>query len=75
MKLGNPAGDTSAATAARRAKAAQRHADVLPVIREIQAAGIVSMRRIAQALNARGIKPLRKGGTWSHVAVSRVIAA
>ena len=76
VKLGNPTGDTSQATATRRAKAAQRHADVLPVIREIQAAGISSTRGIAKALNARGVKTLRKGtGMWSHVAVSRVIAA
>ena len=75
VKLGNPTGDTSAATAARRANAAQRHADVRPVIREIQAAGIVSMRMIAQALNACGIKPLRKGGAWSHVEVLRVLTS
>ena len=35
-----------------------------------------SRRGIAKALNARGIKTLRKGtGTWSHVAVSRVLAS
>ena len=75
VKLGNPTGDTSQATATRQAKAAQRHADVLPVIREIQAAGVTSMRGIAKALNARGIKPLRKGGAWSHVAVLRVLTS
>jgi hypothetical protein len=35
---------------------------VLPVVREIQAAGITSLAAIAAALNARGVRTAR-GGT------------
>ncbi len=48
-------------------------ANVLPVIREIQAAGVVSMKGIAKALNARGVRTAR-GRKWHPSSVKRVLA-
>ncbi|MDX8492701.1 recombinase family protein [Mesorhizobium sp. VK22B] len=47
-------------------------ANVLPIIRDIQASGIKSLRQIAVALNARGIASAR-GGTWTAVQVTDII--
>jgi hypothetical protein len=41
-------------------------ANVRPIIKEIQASGVSSMRGIARALAARGVKTAR-GGDWSDV--------
>ena len=38
-------------------------ANVLPVVRQLQAAGVVTVRALAEALNARGIRTAR-GGEW-----------
>jgi len=46
-----------------RAKADQRAANVLPVIREIERAGVTTLQGIADALNARGIRTAR-GRRW-----------
>ena len=75
VKLGNPTGDTSAAREARQVRKTERHARILPIIEQIQGAGITSARGIANALEARGVPPLRKGGSWSHVAVMRIVTA
>ena len=48
-------------------------ANVLPVIREIQAAGIVTLQGIAKALNARGVRTAR-GRKWYPNSVKRVLA-
>lgn len=56
----------------RRAKADQGAANVLPIIRQIQAAGMITLRDIAGALNARGI-PTARGGQWEAKAVKRVL--
>jgi len=67
-ELGNR---TNLAEAAAKGAAAQRTAadafaaNVLPVVRQIQAAGATTHRAIAEALNARGIRTAR-GGQW-HV--------
>jgi hypothetical protein len=59
--------------AARNAKNACMHAsNVLPVIRQI-AAGGASLRKIADELNARGIKTAR-GGLWYAGTVRNVVA-
>jgi DNA invertase Pin-like site-specific DNA recombinase len=63
-----------------RAKANTRHkagADafatkVLPIIREIKAAGAGTLRQIAQALNARGVETAR-GGKWEAATVRNVM--
>lgn len=47
-------------------------ANVLPVIRDIEASGVKSLRQIAVALNARGIATAR-GGTWTAVQVTDII--
>jgi DNA invertase Pin-like site-specific DNA recombinase len=57
----------------RQDQAARRSADLRPVIAEIRAAGAVSLRQVADALNARGI-PTARGGRWSAVQVQRVEA-
>ncbi len=49
--------------AAVTAGADQHAANVLPIVRTIQAAGVVSLHGIADALNARGIRTAR-GGAW-----------
>jgi DNA invertase Pin-like site-specific DNA recombinase len=58
--------------AARQAKARSRAADLVPIIEELRAAGVVSLQQIAAALNARGIRAAR-GGAWSREQVRRVL--
>ena len=53
---------------------ADRHArNVLPIIRDIQRAGIKSLRDVANALNARGIATAR-GGKWYAATVRNAMA-
>jgi hypothetical protein len=63
--------------AARRASLKGRAdafaANVRPIIKEIQASGVTSMRGIARALTARGVKTAR-GGDWSDVQVAERFA-
>ena len=59
--------------AAVKALAADRAADVAPVIAELRATGANTLRAIAEGLNARGITTPR-GGSWSAVQVQRVMA-
>ena len=47
--------------------------DAMPFIRDIQASGATSLRQIAAILNEGHIKT-PKGGEWSAVQVSRVLA-
>jgi DNA invertase Pin-like site-specific DNA recombinase len=47
-------------------------ANVLPIIREAQKAGAVTLRDIASALNARGVATAR-GGQWHAKSVSNVL--
>jgi hypothetical protein len=42
-------------------------------VKELRAAGAVSLRAIAEGLEARGI-PAARGGKWSAVQVSRLLA-
>ena len=53
------------------ARARERAVDLAPVIADAQAAGAVSLREIAAALNQRGI-PAARGGVWSAAQVRRV---
>jgi hypothetical protein len=63
-----------AATEARRARADQRVADLTPVISELRASGVTSLRGIAKALNERGIPTVAGSGRWYHAQVARVLA-
>lgn len=60
-------------SAAIRLQKATEHAGYLqPIITEVKAAGAVSLRQIAAALNERGV-PASKGGVWTAVQVSRLL--
>ena len=56
-----------------RAAADAFAANVLPVVRQIQATGATTSRAIAQALNARGIRTAR-GGAWYSSTVRNLLA-
>lgn len=65
--------DASAAGAAVQRAGADRHAaNVLPIIREVQRAGVSTLRGIADALNARGVQTAR-GGRWYAATVRNVM--
>ena len=74
-RLGNPTPREAAerATAAAQAAADRFAANVLPIIRELQASGHASANAIAAELNNRKVNTAR-GGRWSHVQVAAVIA-
>ena len=81
-RLGNPHGltaeartqGTAVAVAKRKVQAADRAADLAPIIAEIKASGRTSLRAIAAELDARGI-PAPRGGRWTAPAVMRLTAA
>ena len=64
---------TALSVASRKALSAERKAEVLPIVRELQAAGATSLRAIAHGLNAQGLSTPR-GGSWGPAQVSRVLA-
>jgi Recombinase len=47
-------------------------ANVRPIIREIQKSGVGSLRGVAKALSARGVRTAR-GGEWTAVQVSDIL--
>ncbi len=57
----------------RQERARQRAVDLAPVIAELQASGATTLQAIAAALNERGV-PTVRGGEWSAVQVSRILA-
>ena len=59
--------------AANREAADAFAANVLPVLRQLQAVGLTTSRAIAEALNARGIRTAR-GGEWHHSTVRNLLA-
>jgi DNA invertase Pin-like site-specific DNA recombinase len=61
-----------AALQTRQENAAKYRADVLPVIEEKRQQGAVTLRQIADALNADGT-PAPRGGQWSAVQVQRIL--
>ena len=75
VKLGNPRIDEAArrGVGALKAAADRFAANVLPVIREIQAHGVTSHNAIATKMNERGVKTAR-GGKWTHVQVGGALA-
>jgi DNA invertase Pin-like site-specific DNA recombinase len=56
-------------TATSRAAADAFASNVLPIVQQIEASGVTSLRGIADVLNARGVRTAR-GGTW-HAATVR----
>ena len=72
--LGNPNLDAvrRLAAAATRAEADRYAENVLPIIRQVQASGVTSLRGIAAALTARGVATAR-GGQWSAMQVSNLL--
>jgi DNA invertase Pin-like site-specific DNA recombinase len=74
VKLGNPRwAETLEARNTARTEAADRFAaNLLLIIREIQNSGVSSLRGIAKALTARGVKTAR-GGQWSAVQVTDIM--
>lgn len=74
-RLGNPriaaAQAKGSASMARQADAFA--ANVLPIIRDIEATGTKTLRGIAVALNARGIETARGGKQWQAATVANVM--
>ena len=56
----------------KKERADRYSANVLPMIRQIQASGVKSLRGVARALAARGIATAR-GGAWTPVQVSAIL--
>jgi DNA invertase Pin-like site-specific DNA recombinase len=73
-KLGGPKRLEASAlgAAANKANAERFAANTLPIIWEIQASGVTTLRGVARALNARGV-PSARGVPWSPVAVSNIL--
>ena len=81
MKLGGYRKNAKLTVAARKAGnasnariAAERAANIAPVIAELQRAGAASLRAIADGLNQRGIPTARGNAVWSATQVMRVMA-
>ena len=70
---------TNLPDAQAKGAAANREADdafaanVLPVVRQFQAAEITTARAIAEALNARGVRTAR-GGEWHNSTMRNLLA-
>jgi DNA invertase Pin-like site-specific DNA recombinase len=66
--------DAQAKGVATNQKAADAFAaNVLPIVRQIKAAGVTTHRGIAQALNDRGVRTAR-GGSWHDSTVRNLLA-
>ena len=74
VKLGNPQwqGSIEAARSARSSKAAKQTRMVLPLIRGLQASGIITLTGLAGALNDRGIQT-PQGRRWHPMTVKRAM--
>ena len=73
-QLGNPEiGKAQAKSREVRTASADTFAsNVLPIIGSLKAAGVTSLRGIADALNARAVRTPR-GGSWTAAQVKRVL--
>ena len=58
---------------ANRAAASAHARNVLPIVRQLQDAGVATLLGIAAALNARGVRTPR-GGDWHASSVSNLLA-
>jgi DNA invertase Pin-like site-specific DNA recombinase len=77
VKLGakNPLIGSKAGNEAMAAKARAFSVRVLPIIREIEKAGIRTHADIAAALTARGVRTARGGTTWHASSVGAILRA
>jgi hypothetical protein len=57
----------------RQARAVAWAADLAPIVKELQAAGITSLKGIAMALDERGVPTPTGRGYWHAVQVSRLV--
>jgi DNA invertase Pin-like site-specific DNA recombinase len=75
VKLGNPRIEAARgrAVASLQAEADRAASNVLPIIAEIRRSGAMTLRAIAEALNARGV-PTQRGGRWHAMSVRNVLA-
>ena len=74
-KLGNPSNPREAAALGSKVLVAEADAfaaNVLPIIASLRDTGVVDLRGLASALNARGIRTAR-GGRWHVSSVKNVI--
>ena len=60
-------------TAANKKVADAFAANVLPIVRQIQAAGVSGLQNIANALSDRGVRTA-SGGAWYNCAVCNLLA-
>lgn len=76
VKLGtkSPEISSAAGVAALQANAEQFALTVLPIIRDLKAAGYTSLRQIAAALTERQVQTVRGSINWSASQVSNIIA-
>lgn len=76
VKLGtkSPAISSAAGVAALQANAEQFALTVLPIIKDLKAAGYTSLRQIAAALTERKVATVRGNTNWSASQVSNIIA-
>jgi DNA invertase Pin-like site-specific DNA recombinase len=75
VRLGNRTNlpEATRRSAAVRSAAADRHAaNVLPIVDEIRRGGATSLRQVAAALTARGLRTPR-GGAWTAAAGKNVV--
>jgi DNA invertase Pin-like site-specific DNA recombinase len=80
VRLGNPrnlsnesrARGRSVSVKVRRARAAQRAADLAPIIAELRGEGASSLRDLAVRLNQRDVRASR-GGRWTAAQVRRLL--
>jgi hypothetical protein len=62
------------ANALKSSKAQARATSLVPLVEELKLAGALSLRALADGLNARGI-PAPRGGVWQAVQIKRLLAS
>jgi hypothetical protein len=68
-----PPGARQASLQARQARADVRATRLAPLIAELRAAGVTTLKGIAAALNERGVSPPSGRGRWGPMQVSRLL--
>jgi recombinase len=68
-----PARSTSQTRGGKPSDSGRLRANVLPIVRQIQATGATTFRAIAMALNDRGVRTAR-GGAWHDSTVRNLLA-